>query len=30
MIRLDVTANIGRVHLRHPRPKDRKGRRPAK
>ena len=30
LIRLDVTTNIGRVHLRHPRPQDRKRRRPAK
>ena len=30
LIRLDVTTNIGRVHLRHPRPQDRQRRRPAK
>ena len=28
LIRLDVTTNIGRVHLRHPRAQDRKRRRP--
>jgi hypothetical protein len=28
LIRLDVTANIGRIHLRHPGPQDRKGRWP--
>ena len=30
LIRLDVTTNIGRVHLRHPGHRDRKRRRPAK
>jgi hypothetical protein len=28
LIRLDVTTNIGKVRLRHPRPPGRKGRQP--